>query len=484
VRAREIGVLLAAALALSFWMYRGALRGTLISDDLFLLTAPEIQQLSLANLRAILSPDGPVTQTFLNYAPVHALLHVGAIQAFGDWLPGHHALQIVVHALVAVLLACLYVDTGMPRRLALAGAALFLVHPANVEAVAWISQLKTTSSLGLVLGALLLRRRRPAWALLLFVLGLLAKAHAALALPVLAVLEAVARDGSARPHRWRWLGAWAAVLAVFVPLEAGIFVAGGASSWPELESDRWLHLRTILAVAAHYGSMAATGLGLSTEHELAPVRSLADPWWWAGLAGIAILGARLLVTLRRREAEAAWWIWALAAWLPVSQLTLFRHLIADRYLYFVLPGLIGGALLAGRALLGPSLARGGRAHAAQALAAGAVALLALQSAERARVFRHADAYLVDAALHYPEGVSALVLRGKGLARDGRLDEAMDALRAARRRGWSWVGIILVEDDFARLRADPRFPAFARELFAAPQPGPGEQTLGGARPAGP
>ena len=53
-------------------------------------------------------------------------------------------------------------------------------------------------------------------------------------------------------------------------------------------------------------------------------------------------------TLARRELEAAFWVAAAASFAPVSQVFPFLNPVADRYLYCILPGLIGGALCWGR----------------------------------------------------------------------------------------------------------------------------------------
>ena len=85
--------------------------------------------------------------------------------------------------------------------------ALFLLHPANVEASAWISQTKTTLALALSLGALLLFPSRPGLSLVTFTLGLLTKASAAFALPMAAVFVWLDRDarGPWRARRYRFL---------------------------------------------------------------------------------------------------------------------------------------------------------------------------------------------------------------------------------------------------------------------------------------
>ena len=75
----------------------------------------------------------------------------------------------------AALLVPLLRRSGLPAVTALVGGAFFLLHPANVEAAAWISQVKSTASLSFALLALLALERRPALATACFAAALLAK---------------------------------------------------------------------------------------------------------------------------------------------------------------------------------------------------------------------------------------------------------------------------------------------------------------------
>ncbi|MGA7382829.1 MAG: tetratricopeptide repeat protein [Terriglobales bacterium] len=100
---------------------------------------------------------------------------------WGDAVLGYHLANVALHALAACLVVLIV------RRLALPGAWLagliFALHPVCVEAVAWISEQKSTLSAVFYLAAGLTylhfdqsrRRSRYLWALGLFVLALLSK---------------------------------------------------------------------------------------------------------------------------------------------------------------------------------------------------------------------------------------------------------------------------------------------------------------------
>ena len=97
---------------------------------------------------------------------------------WGDATLGYHLVNIFLHATAALMVALIL------RRLAIPGAylaaAIFALHPVQVESVAWITELKNTLSAVFYLGAAMLylrfdQTRKTAWylaALGLFVLAL------------------------------------------------------------------------------------------------------------------------------------------------------------------------------------------------------------------------------------------------------------------------------------------------------------------------
>ena len=81
-----------------------------------------------------------------NWHPLTWLSHALDIQLFGLNPAGHHLTSLVIHVVNVVLLFLLLLRaTGSTKRSLLA-AALFAVHPLNVESVAWVAERKNVLS--------------------------------------------------------------------------------------------------------------------------------------------------------------------------------------------------------------------------------------------------------------------------------------------------------------------------------------------------
>lgn len=457
--------------ALALWIASPVLRGEWLSDDhLYIVGNVYVHGLSWENAREILHPLGVPTVWTWNYAPVHLFLHAVEWELFGPGdMRGWHAVNAILHGLTSALLIALFLRSQIPRAAAVLGAAFFLVHPANVETVAWIFQLKTIVSLGLSVAALLAHPRRPLLGLALFALAILTKVTAVGVLPMVLV-QAWVRSSRGERAGWGWLAAWAAVLAVVSIPEWVAFQSVGESSLGT-HSEPMLHARTVVAIAMRYLAMAATGWGVSAFHQPPGAESWLDPWWLAGLACLGLLAWRLLVSLRRREEEAAYWVMAAAAFAPVSQIFPFIFSMGDRYLYPILPGLIGGLLLAGMSAAAELRERwevpaSVRAHAPKIAVWACVLLLlgfAVRSRDRAPVFLTMRSMMVDAALHYPDGMQANLLRGQRYAQDGDAVAAAAAIRRAVDLGFDDLQQLLRSPGLETVRRHPDFAETLRHL---------------------
>jgi hypothetical protein len=447
------------------------------SDDIgYIERNPYVHELSLENITAILDPWGDPARNTANYAPVHLLAHALEWWLWGSRVFAYHVVNVLLHALVATLLVLLLGLRGLPFAPSFLAGGLFLLHPANVETVAWIFQLKSTLALALVVAALWAHPRHPLVGLLFFALALLTKASALLALPVAAVFTWVSapRDSGWR-RRSGWLLGWAAVLLLYSVPGFHAFQRTGQLD-QALHSGILLDARTIVAIGARYLVMAVSGIGISPFHEPDPARSWLNPWWLGGLVLAALLVWRVSSALIQRREEAAWWIWAAAGYLPISQVFRFAYPMADRYLYFILPGLIGAAFFAGLELW-PRVERrvpGWRARLPDGVTPGRVgaacaALLAilygLASHQQARVWRSPTAIAIAAAANYPDGLMAHLLRARQAGLRGDAAACAGELRVAAERGYGQFWELQGDPAFAMVGGAPEVQAVIREMAA-------------------
>ena len=453
-------------------LYSPALDAPFLSDDFqYLVHNAYVTQPGEGWWRAVLHPRGePRVLAGGNYSPLVHAAHALAWKAFGDQTQGHHLASVLLHALNSALLAWALLRCGLSERSAAVAAAIFLLHPANVEAVAWISQLKSLLALGLALAAVLLFGRWPLAAPVALGAALLAKASAAFVLPLLALMLWSREAGEPRPrHQGTALALCLLVFAAFAPLQMMLSTELMLPAQGSPYADAGEQLRSMAAIGARYLAMAATGYGTAAFHDPEPVASWLDPWWLAGAALAPLFVWRIAVTLRRRSLEAGWWLSAAAAFVPISQLIPFTYAVADRWLYFILPGLLGGTLLALRELRSDLAARGEGARPARmltgaGLALGVAALLAftLQARERVPLWQSMRSLYVDSARRYPDSAGAHALAAAQALERGDRDAAIASLRASYARGGHFeqdFGMSL----FAPLRDDPRYESLLRDV---------------------
>lgn len=81
-----------------------------------------------------------------NWHPLTWISHMVDVELFGLDARGHHAVNVGLHAVNAALLFLLFAKMTGNVAASFVLAALFAIHPINVESVAWIAQRKTTLS--------------------------------------------------------------------------------------------------------------------------------------------------------------------------------------------------------------------------------------------------------------------------------------------------------------------------------------------------
>ncbi|MDI1318724.1 MAG: tetratricopeptide repeat protein, partial [bacterium] len=278
----------------------------------------------------------------------------------------HLMTNLLLHALNAGLLFLLLRTlTGVTGR-SFVVALLFAVHPANVEAVAWASQLKSTLSTAFFLFGLLAYAREARRgggvsfvALLALLLSLLAKPML-VSFPLLLVLmdfwplqRLPAERGRMAGAAWgRWLvGKLPFVLLVGVIAILTVVPWDLSPEMPVVHGPEWARVAALPLNYLSYVGCFFWPAGLAV---LYPERLDYPPLVEVGaLLLMLVISA---VVWRRRKPQPALlvgWSWFLITLVPVSGIVqLGPHGLADRYLY--VPGI--GLLIAAVWLVADALA--------------------------------------------------------------------------------------------------------------------------------
>jgi len=128
-----VATIVVAAMTI-FWP---VLRGGWLWDDNVDITENPITQ-SAGGLRSIWFEPG----TQPDYYPVKASVQWAQWHLFGSHTLGYHVTNLVLHIVSALLVWRLFHQLGL--KLAWLGGLIFAIHPALVESVAWIAELKNT----------------------------------------------------------------------------------------------------------------------------------------------------------------------------------------------------------------------------------------------------------------------------------------------------------------------------------------------------
>lgn len=360
-----------------------ALAGDLVWDDrLHLLEG------------AVVVPAGPYHRplVFASYEVETTLLGGSAFV--------RHLTNLVVHALNTALLFLAARRSGVPHAGAALGAALFAVHPVQVEAVAYVSGrtdlLCTTAGLAAVL-LLLTRRQNGAGADVLRGLA----AAAAIAAACLAKETGYAFGLLVPWVAWRRAGSASRGLALGGPalLAAVLLFALRPLALPSLHPPDPL---TALAAAGRtlfeFAGLLVWPAVLYVDRLTPPATSPASATAWALLALLAAAAAAL--GLRRPGGVGVWSAWTVATLLPVSNLLPIYPEIAARALFTpehnLYPPLAGIGVLIGWGLA----ALAGSATESQRrpmLAAAALVLVALAARSWVRSRDWADEFTLFGA---------------------------------------------------------------------------------------
>jgi Flp pilus assembly protein TadD len=271
---------------------------------------------------------------------------------WGLWPGGYHLTNIMIHAVNGLLVYRLLELIRGDRLTCLLGGMLFLLHPVQVESVAWISERKGLLAACFFLASWLgyLRYRAGGEAagryyllsLAACLLSLLTKSLAVIMPVMLIMYEVCHSSGAERPKlKDKIPFLLLALLAAGVEIYSSLLQPGGAKGGYHGGSPL-ATLYTMLPVFCRYLGLLVWPSGLSIDY---------DPPVHHGVDGTVALSALLLavlvatsVMLWRRNRRLCFWIgffWLCLA--PVSQIIPTGFIMFDHYLY--LPVISMGVLV-------------------------------------------------------------------------------------------------------------------------------------------
>lgn len=402
-------LLLLALTAVTYWEV--TTHSILINwdDNIYITTNSAIRGFSLQNLKAAF------TGYYVgNYAPVQILSYMIDYALWGDNPLGYFLANISYHFISGVLLYFLLLRFGFWKWGAFFGTALFLVHPVQVESVAWLSQRKNLLAMMMSLLSFhaylsyrqceekTARRWSYLWSVAAFTLALLSKSVAVI-FPVMLVMydllvPPVRRKCKDYSDKIPYVVA-AGIIAVIAMISQESDNGGGRIEYPP--NPLVVLPLSMLPVLVRYLTLLVCPLpSLQSIMYFPPLRSEIDP---AVITSLCVLAGLMVVGIflyRKNRPCLFWYAIFFLGLIPVSQIVPLATMMNDRYLYFPMMGVAGLiAHLSGFLLERAAVRWWGKV--VLTVSVGIILTMSFASYERGKVWHNSISLFSDAVAKYP-----------------------------------------------------------------------------------
>ena len=280
---------------------------------------------------------------FMIYRPLAALSLSLDHWVWGLRPAGYHLTNIALHAINVLLVYWLVLSLSSMPLAALLSAAIFAIHPAQVETVSWIASRSNLLCAMFLLLALLayLRNTRQGyyWSLLFFILGLLAKETAIIFILLLVLYDyyfILKVDKSKAANMW-----WSYLPVVAI---SGLYLLLRTLVLGQVHQRGWwggslgYTMLTMSKSFYYYMKVLTIPWVLTVDYVLDIARNIQDPLVLEGLGlGLAIIALALMISHKEKLITFGLF-WFLIALLPVSNIIPLEALLAERFLYLPLVG--------------------------------------------------------------------------------------------------------------------------------------------------
>ncbi|MFH1981135.1 MAG: tetratricopeptide repeat protein [Pseudomonadota bacterium] len=372
-----------------------------------------------------------------NWHPITWMSHMADVELFGRWAGGHHLSSLLFHLInAALLLVALYMMTGALWRSAVV-AAVFALHPINVESVAWVAERKNVLSTMFWMLSLIAycryaateKRGMLALVGVCMALGLMAKPMV-VTLPFALILLDIwplSRCQVASFRRWRRLFAEKWFLFALSGASVVITIISQKSGGAVQTLHRYpLDSRIANALCAY---IRYVGKLVFPENLAIPYPYPEKiPLWAVGGAAILLIAATTVAVrqIYRRPWCFVGWFWFVGTLVPVIGIVqVGEQSMADRYAYIPMIGLFMTIVWSIPDNAGES--RKGRGCLA-ALAVLVMGFLSWQTHKQLQYWESNLSLFAHTTAVTPQNRTALLNLGFALKTAGRMDEALEQYR--------------------------------------------------------
>jgi tetratricopeptide (TPR) repeat protein len=476
------------AFILTFALYWPALFGEFTNwdDNKLVLENESVLSLSPANVVDIFVPKGGQT-----YQPLRVLSYALNYAVHGERPFGYHLINLLLHVAATVALY-LFICALLERRrgphhgnrcAALVVAMLFLLHPVNVEAVAWISSRKYGLLAAFLFLSLYLYQKAQlgsksayagswgaAWIAIL-------SSPFGVTIPPLIVLTDLYVDGVSNLAKLArrlpiYLG-FAVIAVVILPLLMNVRKSDEVAeiAKPHYENRTTTFYSTVNGIGGYTKNLVAP-VGLNCRY---PNEIVHGPTGTVLLVLFAIVGlsaGAVWSLLRGERLGFLCFGWVVVTWGPVAQIVPISTIVADRYLYLTGVGAFLFLALAAEFAFERKRSLGNGLVGGFAVLAVVCAVLTHQ---RAAVWRSSVALWADSVAKSPHNYLARNSYGQALRKVDQVDEAEHQFREAIKtyqqyaRAHHSLGDILLNERNQPEVALPHFQVYLDDLDARKVP---------------
>ena len=325
-------------------------------DDVYVTANRHVQ----AGLRPSTVNWAFTTYDAANWHPLTWISHAFDYQVFKLNPAGHHYVSLLLHCVNVVLLFLLLVEAAKRTWPALVLAAIYALHPLNVESVAWVAERKNVLSMMFLLLALRAYHRyalRPSVAryaavFFFFACGLMAKPQV-ITLPFVLLLWDYwpltrlqrlpgVEDGEYPKYSAGWLLLEKVPLFALSAASASVTMAAqqaGGAVRSAFEYSPAVRVENAVGAYFDYVGRLFWPMRLAAMYPH-PGESLQA--WQIAVAAIFMIAVTLLVLrFRQKRYMVVGWLWFLGALVPMIGLVqVGQQATADRYMYLPMIGLL------------------------------------------------------------------------------------------------------------------------------------------------